>query len=394
MLGCDGNVAAVGGWEEGGCFLLYFNGIFAFPPRVAVEIAVDTVTKWCQDHPETSVTNVIFDVFAEDNWELYERNLKELATLYPPLSKPLALTLQKCHAEQPSIRKALQWLQEADTLIISAGVGLSAATGLDYTSRAVFTKYFPAFVPLGLHRLYDVFGFDGWMSSLQKWGYYFNHLAMTRPWPKPPLYDTLKQLTHRFESRYFIRTSNADGFFVENGFDESRISTPQGQYRYLQCLAKCCRDAVFLSESFLTAALPCIDPETQCLIDVSKVPVCKYCGGELTLCVRGEDYFNPVRFREQEKKYQAFLGGTTRSYNTVILETGAGMNTPVELRWHNEGVVRESEGNVRLVRAGIGAAECVPLEMAERNEAIGIEGELGSVIDALLAGSVDVKCHK
>lgn len=375
-------------------FCCISTGIFAFPPRVAVEIAVDTVTKWCQNHPETSLTDVIFDVFAEDDWELYEKKLKELATLYPPVSKPSVFTLQQYHAEQPSIRQARQWIQEADTLIISAGAGLSAATGLDYTSPNVFTKFFPAFIPLGLHRLYDVFGFDGWESPLQKWGYYFNHLAMVRSWPKSPLYESLKQLSQRFGSRYFIRTSNADGFFVVNGFDESRISTPQGQYRYLQCLAKCRQDAVFLSEPFVTAALPFIDPENQCLTDASKVPVCKYCGGELTLCVRGGNYFNPVRFREQERKYQSFLDGTAQLSNTVVLEMGAGMNTPVVLRWHNEDVVRGSGGNVRLVRAGIGAAGSVPLEMEEKDDAIGIEGGLDSVLDALLAGYVDARCHK
>ena len=60
------------------------------------------------------------------------------------------------------------------------------------------------------------------------------------------------------------------------------------------------------------------------------------------------------------------------------------MNTPVVLRWHDEDVVRQSGGNVRLVRSGIGAAGCAPWDMEERNEAVGIEGGLGRVLDALL----------
>ncbi|ODM17793.1 hypothetical protein SI65_06581 [Aspergillus cristatus] len=365
-------------------FCCISTGLFAFPPELAVDIAVDTVVEWCRGHPETSVTDVIFDVFAEGDWGLYEKKLKGLKSRYSPVQKSLPPSLQDIHTQHPSILKAQQWIKEADTLIISAGAGLSAATGLDYTSPALFEKYFPAFLPLGLNRLYDVFGFQEWDSPAQKWGYYFNHLNMVKTWPKSSVYAALQRLTQHFESRYFIRTSNADGFFVANGFDEDRITMPQGQYRYLQCFAKCRRDAVFLSEPFLTAALPYLDPGTQCLTDTSKIPRCEYCGGELTLCVRGGDYFNPIRFLPQEKLYKAFVEDTARSSNTVILELGAGMNTPVVLRWHDEVLVRESEGNIRMIRAGIGAAGCAPWDMEERNEAVGIEGGLDHVLDVLI----------
>lgn len=365
-------------------FCCISTGLFAFPPSVAVDIALDTVVEWCRGHPQTTVTDVIFDVFAEGDATIYRKKFRSLRSRYPFAQKSLPSSLQNIHSQHPSLLKAQRWIKEADTLIISAGAGLSAATGLDYTSPALFAKYFPAFLPLGLNRLYDVFGFQEWDSPAQKWGYYFNHLNMVKTWPTSLMYSALRRLTQRFESRYFVRTSNADGFFAANEFDEDRITTPQGQYRYLQCFAKCRRDAVFLSEPFLIAALPFLNPETQCITDTSKIPRCEYCGGELTLCVRGGDYFNPVRFLAQEKRYKAFIEDTARSSNTVILELGAGMNTPVVLRWHDEDLVRESGGNVRMIRAGIGAAGCAPWDMQERGEAIGIEGGLDHVLDVLI----------
>lgn len=367
-------------------FCCISTGLFAFPPSVAVDIALDTVVEWCRVHPQTTVTDVIFDVFAESDLKLYRKKLGSLRSRYPPVWKFLPPSLRNIHTQHPSIIKAQKWIREADTLIISAGAGLSAATGLDYTSPALFAKYFPAFVPLGLNRLYDVFGFQEWDSPAQKWGYYFNHLNMVKTWPESPVYAALQRLRQRFESRYFIRTSNADGFFAANGFDEDRITTPQGQYRYLQCFAKCRRDAVFLSDPFLAAALPYPDPETQCLTDTSKIPRCEYCRDELTICVRGGDYFNPIRFLSQEKRYQAFVEDVARSSNTVILELGAGMNTPVVLRWHDEDLVRESEGNVRMIRAGIGAAGCAPWHMEDMDEAVGIEGGLDHVLNVLIDG--------
>lgn len=146
---------------------------------MAANIAVNTVVKWCQEHPQTTITDVIFDVFAEGDWDLYETKLNDLAVYNPPVPKePSSLALQLYDSQHLAVHKARQWLKEADTLIISAGAGLSAATGLDYASSSLFERHFPAFVPLGLNHLYDVFEFDGWESQAQKWGYYINHLTM------------------------------------------------------------------------------------------------------------------------------------------------------------------------------------------------------------------------
>lgn len=114
------------------------------------------------------------------------------------------------------------------------------------------------------------------------------------------------------------------------------------------------------------------------------VPICDYCGSELTLCARGGSYFNPSPFWDQEKKYEAFLEGATKSSNTVILELGVGMNTPGVLRWHNDDIVDQSKGKARLIRAGIGAAGCVPWKIEEKNTAVGIEGDLNRVLGVLI----------
>ncbi|KAL3462137.1 hypothetical protein BJX64DRAFT_299768 [Aspergillus heterothallicus] len=380
-------------------FCCISTGIFAFPSDLAARIALDAVYAWCLQHPDTTVTDIIFDTFLQRDWDLYNENMSALATrksvgstvtmnpttTSPP--KPLA---------SPSIQKAKSWLSDADYLIISAGAGLSAATGLDYTSTELFAKHFPAFLPLGLRRLYDVFGFDEWKSPLQKWGYYFQHLKMVRTWPKSPLYASLRGLAEGFGARYFIRTSNADGFFIANGFHPSRISTPQGQYAFLQCVDKCRREAVFPSIPFLDAATPFLDPITQCLTDPSKIPTCKYCGGELTLCVRGGDYFNAAPFEAQEREYERFIEHVSASIakttdkddagpKAVILELGVGMNTPSVLRWANDEFVEQSPTRgFRLIRAGLDAAGCAPWNLEEEGVAVGISGDINAVLQLLI----------
>lgn len=219
-------------------FCCISTGLFAFPSKLAAEIAVDAVVSWYRDHPETTITDIIFDTFLEKDWSLYQAilsNFQRTSTISPleifpslPVHQSIPSAIPPAHS--PAIQKARTWLSTANTLIISAGAGLSAATGLDYTSTALFTKHFPAFSKQGLRKLYDVFGYRNWKSETQKWGYYFLHLDMVRSWPDSDIYASLRELATHFEDkRYFVRTSNADGFFVKNGFDAARVATPQGQ---------------------------------------------------------------------------------------------------------------------------------------------------------------------
>lgn len=387
-------------------FCCISTGLFAFPSELAAEIAVDTVVSWHKEHPDTSITEIVFNTFLDKDWTLYQEKLTRLRNSTPEISNlsihsspRLSQSLHSSKSCQTLVQisndaltKARTWINEASNLIISAGAGLSASTGLDYTSTALFDKHFHAFTAKGLRRLYDVFGYNDWDSPGQKWGYYFLHLDMVRSWPASPVYDVLHGLADRFTSKYFVRTTNADGFFLKNGFDANFISTPQGQYRLLQCYNKCRTDAVFPSDPLVNAALPLIDPLTQVLTDPTKIPHCLFCGGEVTICVRGGNYFNDEPFREQNLKWDMFLRSLDEeqkeqkagSAKTVILELGVGLNTPGVLRWPNEDLVTESENqDFRLIRVGIGASGCVPWELEEEDLAVGVSADVKTALDLL-----------
>ncbi|KAJ6017371.1 hypothetical protein N7451_000750 [Penicillium sp. IBT 35674x] len=372
-------------------FCCISTGLFAFPSALAANIAVETVVSWYQEHSTTSITDIIFDT--RDSVPEYTFGIEGERFQFHLL--PIQFTPPSSHQSQDvvlnsSIQKARAWLEDASSLIITAGAGLSAATGLDYTSTTLFDTHFPAFKAKGLRRLYDVFGYSGWDSPAQKWGYFFTHMDVVRRWPVSPVYGLLRDLVARFEDgRYHIRTTNADGFFVKNGFPVERISTPQGQYKYLQCYGKCRVDAVFLSEPFIDAALPFIDPVSQVLTDEALLPRCMFCGGELTLCVRGGNYFNSGPFRGQERVWQGFVeelakGDGGQDGGTVILELGVGLNTPGVLRWPNEDLVSESSSRqFRLIRVGMEASGCVPWDLEEEDLAVGITGDIGVALELL-----------
>jgi O-acetyl-ADP-ribose deacetylase (regulator of RNase III)/NAD-dependent SIR2 family protein deacetylase len=362
------------------------TGLFAFPAKLAANIAVDTVAAWFAHHPETTISDVVFVTYTEDDHEIYDALLRKARPTWTTNHTEPALEIS---LTSPTMDKARSWLAEADTILVSAGAGISAADGLDYTSRTLFRKHFPAFLQYDLERLYDVFGFTGWPSDRVKWGYFFTHLDMVRNWPRSPLYGRLLEWLDSFGDKAHVRTSNADGLFAANGWDEARMSTPQGQYYYLQCVAKCTPESYWPSTPFLDEALPLIDPVTQSLKDDSAVPRCENCGGDMFICVRAAGWFNERPYRAGEARWAKFKRRVSKGDGgkTVILELGVGMNTPGVLKWPNEDLVRQGNGQVKLVRLAVGDDAEVPWDLEEAHLATSIDGDIGIALPQILPSS-------
>jgi NAD-dependent SIR2 family protein deacetylase len=374
------------------------TGIFDCPSAEACSIAVRTVLEWLSHHCNSTITDVVFDVFSESDLDLYRHRLSELS--YDDGKSPgVVFPAGEQHIvklyDSPNIQAARTIIQEADYLIISAGAGLSASAGLDYTSADLFSKHLPGFKKYGFRCLYDVFGFQSWPSEQARWSYFMNHLIIVRDWQQQELYSNLwRTISTRFagdagDDRYFVRTSNADGLFIRHGFPASRVSSPQGHYAQLQCIRKCRKDAIFDAAPYIAAAEPHLDPITHHLPADFAVPVCPYCNSDLVLCVRGGSCFNDHPFRQQEHDYRGFCERALESSanKVVILEIGVGMSTPSVLRWHNEDLVEESEGRIKLVRVGRDAAGFCPFELTEMGVGVGIQGDISDILAAILGCS-------
>lgn len=359
------------------------TGLYAFPASLAAKIALDTVSAWIAHNENTSITDIIFVTFAEGDYDIYNN-------LFAYIGKPWRLQDQQSlsastvQVEGTTLATARQWLEAAETIVISAGAGFSAADGLDYASKALFKKHFPTFIDMGLETLYSAIGFD-FPSEEDKWAYYFTNIQMVRSWPRWDLYQCLLPWLEASGKDVHIQTSNADGLFLANGWNEERLSTPQGRYSVLQCLAKCSPDSTFDTAEYYEAALPFLDPQTQRLTDPSKVPRCKNCRGEMMLCVRGGDWFNDRPFQEGEKRWRKFRHELlANERDTVVLELGVGMNTPGVLRWPNEDLVRKGGGRVKLVRLGLGPSAMVPDDLEEGELAVGVEGDIILAVPRML----------
>ncbi|KAH8723777.1 hypothetical protein GQ44DRAFT_684485 [Phaeosphaeriaceae sp. PMI808] len=358
------------------------TGLFAFPTKTATRVAVDTVTAWLVHHEDTSITGIVFVTFAEGDFEIYKNVFQTISEPYHQISAPISPVFE---IEGQTLESAREMLVSADNVIVSVGAGLSAAEGLDYTSKTLFKREFPAFLRLGLKTLYSAIGFNKWPSEEDKWAYYFHNVKMVRSWPSWPLYEKLITWLKTSGKNIHVRTSNADGLFLANGWPEAKLSTPQGRYSVLQCLSKCRPDSTFETISYYEVALPFIDSQAQKLTDPSKVPRCSNCGGEMMLCVRGGSWFNDTPFQSGEANWKQFrqwiLQGSKR---TVILELGVGMNTPGVLRWPNEDLVRRGGGRITLVRVGLGPSISIPEDLEEEGLAICVDSDIKLALLSLL----------
>jgi O-acetyl-ADP-ribose deacetylase (regulator of RNase III)/NAD-dependent SIR2 family protein deacetylase len=344
------------------------TGLFAFPSDVAVPLVVNAVVEWLKDHPETSLWRVVFNTFLQHDYDLYKQYIE---SQHAGLSLPAPTAV-------PALETASKLLEEADYLLITAGAGLSAAAGLDYTSEEVMKKFHPSLQKRGLRTMYHLVGRTDFPLEFF-WGYYFTQINNVRfNWTKhrtAPTYATLKSIQDCFERKVqwstFVATSNADGMFGQEGFDLDSVYTMQGDYGYLQCKTPCSRESVFDMKPFIDRALPHVNPETYHIDSEEGMPKCPNCGGDMYLSLLyGSRSLEKVRAK-QRKVYQQWLSNVLEKVRTedkklVILEIGVGFNTPGVLRLPDErmatinGVslvrVNEAQADIPFDSNGLGVA--------------------------------------
>ena len=61
---------------ESVAFCCISTGVFCFPNDKAAQIAVQTVQEYLEETPDSSVKNVIFNVFKNEDLQIYERILR------------------------------------------------------------------------------------------------------------------------------------------------------------------------------------------------------------------------------------------------------------------------------------------------------------------------------
>ncbi|OWZ15033.1 Phosphatase like proteins to the carbon terminal domain of histone macroH2A1 [Phytophthora megakarya] len=313
------------------------TGLFAFPEHQ------EQARKW----------KVIFNTFLKRDYDLYKDYIESKC--------PGSVALPPAPVSS-SLDEALGAVQDADYLLVAGGAGISAAAGLDYTSETVMKKFHPGIRKIlpSFRTMYHSIGYSKWDEPVM-WGYLFKQISMVRfDWVRRrsmPTYDYVKTIFNSFESRNsgsaFIKTSNADGMFEQEGFNTKSIYIMQGEYGRIQCSTPCAEDSVWSSRPFMEKALESFNPETYRIEDPAGIPKCPKCGGKMFLLLRVDDSFLQSALEEGRAVYDKWLSGVldqvrNNGKKLVILEVGAGFNTPGVLRLPNERIAYTD--GVQLVR--------------------------------------------
>jgi NAD-dependent SIR2 family protein deacetylase len=260
-----------------------------------------------------------------------------------------------------------EWLATSGHVLIGAGAGLSVAAGIDYTDRVSFARDFPDLVRRGMSACYQLIGRR--LPPEVHWSYWARHVLDARfSDRRSAVYEQLHDLVA--DKDVFVMTSNVDALFARHGFDEARVFTPQGDFALMQCRAMgsaACRDATWPSRPILERIVAAIDPATGEVADPTVIPACPRCGGAVFLNVRESADFVEAPYHEGAHRLSAWLESAMRE-PLLVLEIGAGFNTPGVIRFPLENVVYHAHG-ARFVRVNP-EHPAVPEEIADRSLAV------------------------
>jgi NAD-dependent SIR2 family protein deacetylase len=146
---------------------------------------------------------------------------------------------------------------------------------------------------------------------------------------------------------HFVVTSSVDGLEARNGFDEERIFTPQLDYALMQCRRACTQEA-WPSRPPINRAIAAIDPVTFTITDPDADPACPRCGGPIFMSVRADEYFIKAPHEAQADRFGTSVREALGA-RLLVIEVGAGFNTPSVIRWRLERIV-EAAHDARFVR--------------------------------------------
>lgn len=241
------------------------------------------------------------------------------------------------------IAKLRKAIDEADTVVIGAGAGLSTSAGFIYTGER-FDKYFSDFA--AKYHFSDMYSGGFYVLECppeEMWAYWSRYIWINRYMPIPnDTYDRLYDLVK--DKDYFVITTNVDHCFQRSGFDKKRLFYTQGDYGLLQSsnphgasAHKTYENEEIMRKMILAQGFEIgennelIIPEGREIsmrIPTELIPYCPDDGEPMTMNLRSDDKFvEDEGWHQAAERYSEFLR-RHENLKVLFLETAVGMNTP------------------------------------------------------------------
>ncbi|EAT16807.1 NAD-dependent deacetylase [Desulfuromonas acetoxidans] len=222
---------------------------------------------------------------------------------------------------QKSLQKAVDYLQQAEALVISTGAGMGVDSGLpDFRGDEGFWNAYPMYKNLGIN-FYDAANPIHFSRDPEfGWGFYGHRTNLYRETVPHNGFSLLQKWINTLGLDSFVVTSNVDGQFQKAGFDVERIVEVHGSIHHLQCQRPCRRDIWRNNEEI---------PVDFTTMRAQHLPHCPHCGeiARPNILMFGDFSWIGDRSAAQEKRFNEFLI-RHNGKRLVIIEMGAGTAVP------------------------------------------------------------------
>jgi NAD-dependent SIR2 family protein deacetylase len=266
---------------------------------------------------------------------------------------------------EAAVQRAAGSLSVATAILVSAGAGMSTASGLvDYAdpSNAVWPHAAQTKLEMAPSALGDARWFR--VHPGLAWGFAAARLERYRVARPHPGFAAVLRWTEAARDGAFVFTSQPDGQFQRARFFADRIVEARGTLEWLQCTAG--------------ASGGCGEPFPGGLLDVPiddatgfaepPFPVCPRCGKIArpnVLLSEDDREWNPWRANEQEDRMNSWLAELRGrpGRKVVVVELGAARDALVQKR--GERVAAAMGGTLVRIGAGVKGDVAVPMEIRE-----------------------------
>lgn len=224
-----------------------------------------------------------------------------------------------------AIKHLINKFDESTAILVGAASGMSAAAGYKhyYERDEYFVEHFGEYEKkYGFHNSFDGFYYR-YKSLEEEWGY---NVKFVGDIIDEPVGEPYKDLMKLLEGKnYHILTTNQDLQFVKIGVADDKLSQIQGEWRFFQC-ARRCHDALYDAVEPIKKMRAAIDENLA--VPRELIPKCPKCGSFMTHWVRGYEFLEGKRYRDEYRKTNEFIR-KNRNKKILFLELGVGRMTPM-----------------------------------------------------------------
>ncbi|HWL64249.1 MAG TPA: Sir2 family NAD-dependent protein deacetylase [Steroidobacteraceae bacterium] len=242
-----------------------------------------------------------------------------------------------------AILQAAKVIAAADALLITAGAGMSADSGLPvFRGNEGFWRAYP---PLAARRIsFERMAQPVWFADRPSmaWAFYGHRLQLYRDAEPHAGHAILRKWSARATRGSFVVTSNVDGQFLKEGFAAAAVAEQHGSIHRLQCQQPCA------PETWETSAVD-LQIDLDALEARGELPRCLHCGqvARPNILMFNDGAWVDAVTRRQMRAFDQWHAAV-HGLRVAILEIGAGKAIPTIRRIGERAAERPRTTLVRI----------------------------------------------